>query len=469
MRTMPSTLVLVSSLLLLASSSSAHDASAAPSFLRFTPDPNTAVAASTVDLFIAFDRPIMETFSGSFSVTTSQGQVALNASIRSPNVWVGTPHATHFGATVNLVLPSNTLRVGTRYCVLLSPGAFESSPEGVPGPGLSDGDWCFNVTAKGPVLYKSSIPHDVTQSLKPVITPLLNELHASTAALESTVETLSQFYNRFFASKTGLQSHQWLSQQYQAVAAKYPKQSIRISSFKHRWMMPTLIVRLESAAADASSEVTILGAHLDSINRQNWTQNLKAGRAPGANDDGTGIAVCFEIFKILLEHDMMSLSAGRAIEIHAYSGEEEGLYGSADVAAEYQRQGVRVAAMLMLDQCGYVREPAHAAIGVFTDNTDAAVTQLLVKLIQAYSDELFVMSDENHRADSDFHSFHNNGFRAGYIAEGPVDDIVYGNSKHTAFDLPSGVNSTHAVQIGGVALSFLLELTLEHPQSVVLV
>ena len=120
--------------------------------------------------------------------------------------------------------------------------------------------------------------------------------------------------------------------------------------------------------------------------------------------------------------------------------------------------------MLMLDQCGYVADPEHPVIGVFTDNTDVAVTSLLKQLVTTYSSTPFVVSNEvvngERMADSDFHSFHTNGYRVGYIAEGPVDDIVYGNSKHTAFDLPAGVNNSHAVQIGGAATAFVLEMVL---------
>eukprot|EP00656_Telonema_subtile_P025114 TRINITY_DN27230_c0_g1_i2.p1 TRINITY_DN27230_c0_g1~~TRINITY_DN27230_c0_g1_i2.p1 ORF type:complete len:354 (+),score=85.89 TRINITY_DN27230_c0_g1_i2:114-1175(+) len=351
------------------------------------------------------------------------------------------------------MLPNNV------YCVLLSPGAFLSSPEGMPSPAITSEDWCFTATLTGPPQYNSDIPDTPSDLHASTITPMVDALHATTASIEATVQYLSGFYNRFFASSTGLQAHQWLSQQYQTMAKASGNVTIR--SFEHKWMMPSLIVRIEGNPTGVHhGEVIILGAHLDSINRQNWTQNLQAGRAPGANDDGTGIAVCMEIFKLLLQHNIPNGLNGRAIEIHAYSGEEEGLYGSADIAAEYQRESVKVAGMLMLDQCGYVRDPQHPVIGVFTDNTDVGLTALLTGLIGKYSSTPAVTSNEDHRADSDFHSFHNNGYRVGYIAEGPVDDIVYGNSKHTAFDLPETVNASHAVEIGGVALSFLLELAM---------
>ena len=111
-----------------------------------------------------------------------------------------------------------------------------------------------------------------------------------------------------------------------------------------------------------------------SINRQNWTVNVRTGRAPGANDDGSGTmpylreregerererergrerdrerererereierylvvvvlmnahlacALLLEMFRILALDN--SWTSTKNIEFHIYSGEEEGLYG----------------------------------------------------------------------------------------------------------------------------------------------
>jgi len=411
----------------------------------------------------------MDSEEGSFAIT--QGSTSIfNASTRGRNAWIGRGdgHKVHYGAVANLVLPVGTLRAGLRYCVVASAGCLRSSPFGVPWKGLGGEDWCFEATEAGPPKYDSVIPTRTSPALYSHIEPIVQALHTTEKSIQETYTFLSTFYNRFFASQSGLASHKWLAAEYEAVAARHPELRVEITSFQHQWVMPSLIVRIPTARADSSTamsdEVVILGAHLDSINRQNWTMNLQSGRAPGANDDGTGIAVVLEIYKLLLEHLPQLPTNGRTIELHAYSAEEEGMYGSADIAAEYQRRGVKVAAMLMLDQCGYVADPEHPVIGVFTDNTDVAVTSLLKQLVTTYSSTPFVVSNEvvngERMADSDFHSFHTNGYRVGYIAEGPVDDIVYGNSKHTAFDLPAGVNNSHAVQIGGAATAFVLEMVL---------
>eukprot|EP00462_Mataza_sp_D1_P025755 CAMPEP_0175146672 /NCGR_PEP_ID=MMETSP0087-20121206/15511_1 /TAXON_ID=136419 /ORGANISM="Unknown Unknown, Strain D1" /LENGTH=486 /DNA_ID=CAMNT_0016431665 /DNA_START=51 /DNA_END=1511 /DNA_ORIENTATION=- len=470
--------------------SSAFAEAGVPKVLRFTPDPGNPVNSSLTDLYIAFDRPIMENAEGSFFVvkmsaadTSVKNTVVFSASVRSPSVWVGGHRATRFGATANLVMPIDTLQAGSNYCIFVNPAAFLSSPDAQPWPGVVTNDWCFPVTEHGTPLYPSVIPTSPSSVTRRVAVPLVQKLRNTEFSVNATITHLASYYNRFFASVTGLQAHNWLKQQYQAEADKFPDRYVEITSFTHAWAMPSLIVRIpfkralpsssssssfsSSAAHNPTKEVIVLGAHLDSINRQNWTQNLVAGRAPGANDDGSGIAVLFEIFKLILQApELEDLSNGRDIEIHSYSAEEEGLYGSADVAAEYQRRQVRVAAMLMLDQCGFVRNPSMPVVGVFTDNTDPGVTSLLKQLITQYSTLPYVVSNENNRADSDFHSFHDNGYKVGYIAEGPVDDIVYGNSKHTAFDLPTTVNLTHVTQIGGVALAFALEMVLTNNTAV---
>lgn len=457
---------------------------ASPQILRVYPESGTKVTDTLQDLHLEFDGPMMEHQGGRVSIVQRSSQSArsvtqgpatshelvsmsmhdklvFSAGVPSPNVWVGRgDHSTHYGATVTLVVDPGVLQVNYTYCVCIAPDSFRSQTSGLPWGGILERDWCFDVTANGLPIYPSFIPQ-YTPEWYPTISKMVGELHDTQKEINATVYALSSFYNRFFESQNGLQAHQWLAGQYRAAAAVYPNINVTITSFNHTWIMPSLIVKIEPSQSQTSEEVVVLGAHLDTINRQNWTVNQVAGRAPGANDDGSGIAVQLEIFKTILKAFSEGLTGqGRSIELHAYSGEEEGLYGSADVAFNYRKREIQVAAMLMLDQCGFVRDPEHPVIGVFTDHTDKSVNRLLQQLIGRYSNLPYVMSNENGRADSDFHSFYNNGYRAGYIAEGPVDDIVYGNSKHTAWDLPGSVNLTHVVEIGGVALSFLVEVML---------
>ena len=81
---------------------------------------------------------------------------------------------------------------------------------------------------------------------------------------------------------------------------------------------------------------------MDSINLRSPT----SGRAPGADDDGSGSVNLIEIFRALLASGFKPTTP---VEFHWYAGEEAGLLGSQDIAASYASQGVQVKAMMELD------------------------------------------------------------------------------------------------------------------------
>lgn len=84
---------------------------------------------------------------------------------------------------------------------------------------------------------------------------------------------------------------------------------------------------------------------MDSINLSNPT----SGRAPGADDDGTGTVNLIESFRALLAADFKPTTP---VEFHWYSGEEGGLLGSQAIATRYKNDGVQVKAFMELDMTG---------------------------------------------------------------------------------------------------------------------
>lgn len=399
---------------------------------RVTPDPGVVAEAPSM-LQISFNQPVQE---GTGDLTIDCGAQHFAAGVRSPKVWVGT-NSQAGGATVSFHVPP--MPMGT--CRACAPaGAFVSAMGGTPSPSHC---WVFYIG------HVSRPDPDLPAVLQHHPLPTLDLLR-----INKTIAHLSlDYYNRFFASASGAASAEWLAREYERLAKEAGRPDVQVERFSHAWQMPSIIVRIPGSKAAA--DTVIVGAHLDSINRQNWTENLKTGRAPGANDDGSAIALQLEVFRNFLAADFRP---ERTVELHAYSAEEEGLYGSADVAAEYARFSRNVFAMLQLDQCGYVSDPANPRIAVYTDNTHEGLRVFLTRLIDSYCSIPWEWSNEQHRADSDFHSWHNHGFPASYAAEGPVDDIVYGNNKHTPGDEISGVNLPHTAEFGRLMMGFILEL-----------
>jgi bacterial leucyl aminopeptidase len=103
--------------------------------------------------------------------------------------------------------------------------------------------------------------------------------------------------------------------------------------------MPSVIARIEGTTSGAA--VVIIGAHLDSINQS----NPSSGRAPGADDDGTGSVNLIEAFRKLTA---AGFKPANPVEFHWYAGEEGGLLGSAAISKSYSQAGTTVKGMLQL-------------------------------------------------------------------------------------------------------------------------
>src|SRR5204863_2474512 len=118
-------------------------------------------------------------------------------------------------------------------------------------------------------------------------------------------------------------------------------------------------------------EVVVLGGHLDSINARGGN---RTARAPGADDDASGIATLTETLRVLLASNYRP---ERTIEFMAYAAEEVGLRGSQDIARAYQRDGVRVVGALQLDMTNF--QGSDRDIWLMKDFTNAAQNDFVVK------------------------------------------------------------------------------------------
>ncbi len=153
------------------------------------------------------------------------------------------------------------------------------------------------------------------------------------------------------------------------------RSDITISKFNHTWTQFSVIARFEG---ESDGPVTILGAHEDSINLNSPTN----GRAPGADDDGSGTVNLIEIFRALVAADF---KPSTPLELQWYSGEEAGLLGSQAIAKDYKSQGVDVKAFLELDMTAYFAPGTKEIISIMPDYVDSGVTAFIKQLVDTYS------------------------------------------------------------------------------------
>lgn len=196
--------------------------------------------------------------------------------------------------------------------------------------------------------------------------------------INSTLTTFSGFYNRYYKSTYGKQSSDWLLEQIKAIITASGAKTTSAKAFPHTWTQSSIIATITGA----SNKTIVIGAHQDSINQQNPT----SGKAPGADDDGSGSMTILEAFRVILSD--AKVAAGQApntIEFHWYSAEEGGLLGSQAIFTDYKNRKIDVKAMLQQDMTGYVKSGTTESVGVITDYVDASLTAFIKKVITAVS------------------------------------------------------------------------------------
>ncbi|TPX45830.1 hypothetical protein SeLEV6574_g03613 [Synchytrium endobioticum] len=275
--------------------------------------------------------------------------------------------------------------------------------------------------------------------------------------MKTFLTAFSGFHTRYFKSNAGTLSAAWLYHQCKTIVdeADSSKVNMSIREFEHSWKQPSIIVRIERANNAAANkkkdkyrqEIVVISAHQDSINA--W--NPLHGRAPGADDDGSGTTTIFETLRLLVRENFVPT---KAIEFHFYSAEEGGLLGSQAVVAAYKKAGTAIMGVYHVDMTGYpAKKPS---IGLSTDFVDGGMSGFVKMLVETYCDVPVVHTKCGY-ACSDHASWTKAGYRAAFTFEGPFD--AHSPYIHTTKDDISTVSFTHMAQFVRVAIAFAVELS----------
>jgi len=288
-----------------------------------------------------------------------------------------------------------------------------------------------------------AIPDSPTQ--QDVVNPIIAT--ANTDLMRKVLPPFSQFNNRYYTQDTGRQSSEWLMGQIQSMVTSSNTKGLNVTvvPFKHTWIQSSIIARIEGL--NGNQETVIVGGHQDSINRF----SPRTGRAPGADDDGSGAVTIMETMRVLLTSGFQPL---RPIEFHWYAGEEVGLLGSQAIAQQYQQDGRLVAGMMQLDMTSYPNKE-RPDVGIVTDNVDDSLTSLLRSLVTTYT-KLTSGDFECGYACSDHASWN----QAGYASSIPFESSNMEENQflHTPKDTLETVNYDHALNFVNLAVAFIVEL-----------
>src|SRR6516225_12282870 len=215
--------------------------------------------------------------------------------------------------------------------------------------------------------------------------------------IKATIEKLVSFGTRHTASSQtdpvrGIgAATAWVTGQMQAIAATSSgRMTVRQQTFVQpvspRIPVPTTITNVIATLKGTASpeRFYVITGHLDSrvTDVLNFTDD-----APGADDDGSGVAVALELARLFATRQFPG-----TLVFATVAGEEQGLYGSAFMAAQMKAAGDDVQGMFSNDLVGASQafdgtRPDPFSVRLFVEGIPTAVTSQQISIMQSTGGE----------------------------------------------------------------------------------
>jgi bacterial leucyl aminopeptidase len=289
------------------------------------------------------------------------------------------------------------------------------------------------------------------QSLAPLVTytidngptvqallPLLSE-----STILTTIQNLSALTTRYYTSATGGQASTQLRDLWLSYAAGRP--GVTVELFETGFTQKSVIATIPGSTL--ATEVVVVGGHLDSI-----SPGSPGSRAPGADDDASGIATLTEVFRVLMAADFRPR---RTVKFMAYAAEEVGLVGSQQIVSSFQANAINVVGVMQFDMTNY--KGSTQDIYLMQDFTNAAQNTFVGNLIDTYTGATRG-TDSCGYGCSDHARWHN----AGYAASMPFEARMtqYNPNIHTVNDTlaVSGNSAAQAFKFSKLGVAYVGEL-----------
>ncbi|KAI9500383.1 hypothetical protein GGI25_003149 [Coemansia spiralis] len=307
---------------------------------------------------------------------------------------------------------------------------------------ITDSQALHGSTLGGASLWSTKLPTELAKQKE--VGAALEEL--STDLYTKVLVPFTKFHNRYYDSKNGKESSEWLQKQIVALVEDSEAKA-NVTAFKHRFPQSSVVLRIEGQGEN-KDELVVLSAHQDSVNQfLPWF-----GRASGADDDGSGTVTILESLRVLLKQ---GFAPSRSVEFHWYAGEEGGLLGSQDIALDYKQRAQKVVANLHFDMTGFWKKGSQEVIGLVADRTDAETRALVKKLAESYT-RLKTREFSCGYGCSDHSSWNQAGYRSAMAFES--DELEANTHIHTPGDTVETLDLNHMLEFSKLAVAFAYEV-----------
>lgn len=323
--------------------------------------------------------------------------------------------------------------------------------------------------ATGPGADPAPLPTD------PAIESLVGMVSAD--SLEAYVNTMADFFTRHANSDTtsptqGIgAARNWVHSKFESHAETSALEPGFFDFEEEICSMPNLhrnvVARLPGATSP--ERVFIVGGHMDS---RTTGACDPTSFAPGANDDGTGVACAIELSRIL-----SAITTDNTVIFQAFTAEEQGLVGSGKYAEFAAFSGMQVEGMLNNDMIGNIEgcpgipdcdngpptDVDSTSVRIFSGEPATGGSRQLSRLArlmaEAYVPEMTVhlipLLDRQGRG-GDHIPFHEIGFSSLRF----IETLEYTLRQHSANDQPHWINWDYAARNVKINMALLANLAL---------
>jgi len=295
---------------------------------------------------------------------------------------------------------------------------------------------------------------------------LVSQMDISKSRLEYTVRQLSSFATRHTLSLACADAAEWLANQFRSIPGLQVEKMVYRLPKGPRVPEETDAVQVVATMPGETKDCIIVGGHIDSLV---IGTDPRSGRAPGANDDATGVSVTLEMARLLAGKKWRN-----TIKFVAFSGEEQGLLGSKALAKRAKDEGWPVIAVLNNDTVGSPSENADKAsrqsVRVFSEEYLGPVgmphqsrelarfIEYCAQRIRGFRVRLVYRKDRFGRA-GDHSPFVAEGFNGVRITE-TYEDF---NRQHTVDDVADRIDWNYLRNVARVNLAALQSLAKAGP------
>lgn len=246
--------------------------------------------------------------------------------------------------------------------------------------------------------------------------------------IHDTVYALQNFTSRYYGYSGNSEAATYLFDRLSNISGL----NVKYQGGSLRNVIATLPGKYEN-----SSNVIIVGAHYDSVNRD-------LSNAPGATDNGGGVAIVLELARVMSQY-----SFNHTLVFALWNAEEGGAekWGSVIFAEEAASKGLDISLYFNFDSACYDPENKLVLDLMYNDRS-RCIADMIVQNNRLY-DIGFTLTHNVHTCMSDHRSFWAQGFAAVMTHEqehGPA---------HTSDDTVDKISTLYAMKNGQIGMSVL--------------